>query len=943
MADPGTASFLTRANALLRKNLTYQKRNIWSNVRLIMIPFFLCLILVAFQILFDTVVNNSDDNRCGCQCILTNQNGNCLNKTCGIEFSTSDQAFFCSMSSPPRWPPLLQVPRPESRAVNATFLPDMGLPDETCRRKGTCPVTILFTGNNHSLGASLLRNLLPSSVTVNTSDPLQGLAYNVLGTEIESELTNYLDPGISSNLSIYNIQSSCNSNATFPLLSFGDEPLNFQRELTCAQGLNLWRNNSREVNDVLFKGYRKGNFEGKTNEIAAAYDLLNTDRNNFNVHIWYNSTYNNSTDDRPLRLLRVPGLVNLVSNAYLHFLQGPGTKMLFEYVKEVPKLESRLRLDIASLIGPLFFTWVILLLFPVILSSLVYEKQEHLRIIMKMHGLGDGPYWMITYAYFLSISMLYFICLIIFGSAIGLNFFRLNDYSIQFTFYFLYVNLQIALCSLVSSIFSKVKTSTVVSYIYVFLSGLVGTFLLQFLIEDSSFSRGWIIVLELFPPFSLYRGLYEFGEFAFRGNLRGGDGMKWKDFSDSAMDELFIIIIVEWFLALIAAYYIDKIVSSGKDPLFFFKSLLKKSPSMRRPSLQRQGSKVVVEMEKPDVNQEIEKVEQLMLEPSTSHAIVCDNLKKVYPSRDGNPPKLAVRGLSLAVPSGECFGMLGPNGAGKSSFINVMTGLLKPTSGTALIRGLDICNDMDRVYTSMGVCPQHDLLWETLTGREHLLFYGRLKNLRGSELKQAVEESLKSVNLFHGGVADKPAGKYSGGMKRRLSVAISLIGNPKVVYMDEPSTGLDPASRKNLWTVIKRAKQNTAIILTTHSMEEAEFLCDRLGIFVDGSLQCIGNPKELKGRYGGSYVFTMTTSSEHEGNVEKLIQDVSPSAKKIYHIAGTQKFELPKEEVRISEVFEAVEKAKSNFTVFAWGLADTTLEDVFIKVARTGQAFNVFS
>ncbi|KAF8047262.1 hypothetical protein N665_3120s0001 [Sinapis alba] len=204
---------------------------------------------------------------------------------------------------------------------------------------------------------------------------------------------------------------------------------------------------------------------------------------------------------------------------------------------------------------------------------------------------------------------------------------------------------------------------------------------------------------------------------------------------------------------------------------------------------------------------------------------------------------------------------------------------------------------------------------------------------------KAVEESLKSVSLFDGGVGDKPAGNYSGGMKRRLSVAISLIGNPKVVYLDEPSTGLDPASRKNLWDVIQRAKQNTAIILTTHSMEEAEFLCDRLGIFVDGALQCIGNSKELKSRYGGSYVFTMTTSSEREEDVERLVSTVSPNAKKVYHLAGTQKFELPKQEVRIAEVFRAVEKAKSNFTVFAWGLADTTLEDVFIKVAKSAQAF----
>ncbi|CAN8254913.1 unnamed protein product [Cochlearia groenlandica] len=941
MANLAPASFLTRANALFRKNLTFQKRNLWSNVRLILIPFYLCILLVGIQILFDTQVNNAKENRCGCECVEdTNGDGKC-DKVCGIEYSSSDQAFFCSIPNPIQWPPLLQIPRPERRAVST--LSSSGLPNESCRRTGSCPVTILFTGNNRSLGTSLSENLLTGSLMGNTSDILQVLANNVLGTEIEAEFTNYLDPGIASNLSIYNIQPRCIPNATFPF-SFGEPPLEFEKELRCVEGLNLWRNTSKEVNDEIFKGYRKGNPAGEVNEIVAGYDLLKTDRNNFNVHVWYNSTYKEDSNNRPSRLVRVARSVNLVSNAYLQFLQGSGTRMLFEYVKEMPKPETRLRLDVASLIGPLFFSWVILLLFPVILSSLVYEKQERLRIIMKMHGLGDGPYWMISYAYFLIISMFYFICLMVFGSAIGLNFFRLNDYSLQFAFYFLYVNLQISLCFLLSSAFSKVKTATVVAYIYVFGSGLLGLFLFQFLVQDESFPRGWIIVMELYPGFSFYRGLLEFSQFAFRGNLRGTDGIKWKDFSESAMDEIFYIIIIEWFIALIAAYYIDKISSSGKDPLFFLTNpFKKKNGSLRRPSLQRQGSKVIVEMEKPDVTQETEKVERLMVEASTSHSILCDNLKKVYPGRDGNPPKLAVRGLSLAVPSGECFGMLGPNGAGKTSFINMMTGLLKPTSGTGLVQGLDICTDMDRVYTSMGVCPQHDLLWETLTGREHLLFYGRLKNLKGSGLIQAVDESLKSVNLYHGGVADKPAGKYSGGMKRRLSVAISLIGNPKVVYMDEPSTGLDPASRKNLWTVIKRAKQNTAIILTTHSMEEAEFLCDRLGIFVDGSLQCIGNPKELKGRYGGSYVFTMTTSSEHEQNVEKLIQDVSPNAKKIYHIAGTQKFELPKEEVQISEVFKAVEKAKSNFTVFAWGLADTTLEDVFVKVARTGQAFNVFS
>ncbi|ESQ29594.1 hypothetical protein EUTSA_v10023276mg [Eutrema salsugineum] len=819
MADSSRpASFWTQANALLRKNLTYQRKHIWTNVRLILVPLFLCLILLAIQQVLDALTKSISNLANECKSNAANLPGD-----------------ICPIPNPPLLPPMLQVPQPQLRSVKSDFLSYSDLPDKSCRvTGGSCPVTILITGDKQPLGRALSANIFPTSFTVNSSDLMPTLANNVLGSTAAAGENSYADPGISSDFPIYSIQPLCSANSTWPL-SLGK----IQTNVKCVQGLCLWRNNSEEVNNELFKGSWRGNPAGMTNEIAAAYDLMSTDKKNFNVTIWYNSTYK----DDPLT-----GNVKLV-----------------------------------------------------------YEKQERLRIIMKMHGLGDG-----------------------------LKYFRLNDYSIQFVFYFVYLNLQIALAFLVSSIFSKVKTVTVVAYILVYGTGLLGSFLFQKMLETQSFPEEWIVALELYPGFALYRGLYEFSQYASRGN-----GIKWEDLSDSGMGEVLCIMSIEWFLVLIVAVYIDQVFSSGKHPLFFLSKPFKKSSSLpRRPTVQRLDSKrVSIDIDKLDVTQEREKVEKLRNEGSSGHAIVCDNLKKVYPGRDGNPPKLAVRGLYLDVPSGECFGMLGPNGAGKTSFINMMTGLLKPSSGTALVQGLDICNDMNKVYTSMGVCPQHDLLWETLTGREHLLFYGRLKNIKGSDLTEAVEESLKSVSLFDGGVADKPAGNYSGGMKRRLSVAISLIGNPKVVYLDEPSTGLDPASRKNLWNVIKRAKQNTAIILTTHSMEEAEFLCDRLGIFVDGGLQCIGNSKELKSRYGGSYVFTMTTSSKHEEEVERLVETVSPNAKKIYHLAGTQKFELPKQEVRISEVFRAVEKAKSNFTVFAWGLADTTLEDVFIKVARTAQAF----
>ncbi|CAK7322852.1 unnamed protein product [Dovyalis caffra] len=931
-----TAAFWIQADALLRKNLTYQKRNISANCRLISFPFVLCILLIITQKLVDNQISKAS-NQCGCQCIDTNGDGTC-EKVCGVQFSDLDQSPSCPVPSPPKWPPLLQVPGPQYRAVRSASDSFTDLPDQSCRQTGNCPVTIFITGSNQTLGQSLASSMFTIAPPLNSTN-------SVLGADSETKQDNFLDPAFIE-LSLYNIQSQCSTNSSFNVsvpLPLTQQSFNFQKEAMCVPSLNLWRNSSSEINDQIYRGYEKGNAQRMYNEILGAYDFLNSDANNFNVNVWYNATYKDSADGQTY-LVRLPRAVNLVSNAFLQF-RG---RMVLDFVAEMPKHATKLKLDIASLLGTLFFTWVVIQLFPVVLTALVYEKQQKLRIMMKMHGLGDGPYWMISYMYFLAISSLYMFVFVIFGSIVGLKFFTLNDYLIQFVFYFLYINLQISLAFLVSAFFSNIKTATVVGYICVFGTGLLGGFLFQPFVTDPSFPKGWIILMELYPGFALYRGLYEFAEYSFSGNSMGTDGMKWGNLSDSenGMSDVMIIMLLEWLAVLAIAYYVDQIFASGsgKNPKYLLQKFRKKRPSsFRKPSLRRQESKVFVDMDKPDVIQEREKVEQLLLEPTTSHAIVCDSLRKVYPGRDGNPEKVAVKGLSLGIPRGECFGMLGPNGAGKTSFISMMIGLTTPSSGTAYVEGLDIRTQMDWVYTSMGVCPQHDLLWETLTGREHLLFYGRLKNLKGAALKKAVEDSLRSVNLFNGGVADKQAGKYSGGMKRRLSVAISLIGDPKVVYMDEPSTGLDPASRSNLWNVVKRAKQDRAIILTTHSMEEAEYLCDRLGIFVSGGLQCVGNPKELKARYGGSYVFTMTTSINDEHEVEHMARRLSPNSERTYHMAGTQKFEMPKNEVSMADVFHAVEVAKSRFPVYAWGLSDTTLEDVFIKVANSAQQFHTLT
>ncbi|KEH31923.1 ABC transporter A family protein [Medicago truncatula] len=922
MVDPSPASFFTQTNALLRKNLTFQKRNVKTNILLILFPLILSVLLISLQSLVNHQLTQPE-SKCGCVCRDNSTTCNDSDKLCGVQYSDQTQMAACAIPQPHEWPPLFQ------------------LPPVYCKENVSCAFNMLFTSDNQSFAQNVSDNMFPIESYPDDIDIMASLPSNVLGSDAMPGANNFLEPAFTSDRPIFYLQTQCpryNFGYSFPYQIPGNAS---EKEVRCGQVINFWRNSSSDIDTELYKGNQRGKSEGRINDIVSAFDFLNSNEDGLNVTVWYNST-------RKVGLLRIPRSVNLISNAYLKFLLGPDTKMLFEFVKEIPKPETPIRLEVASLLSGLFFTWVVLLLFPVILTSLVYEKQQKLRIMMKMHGLGDGPYWMISYGYFLALSVIYILCFVTFGSVFGLKFFTLNDYSIQFIFYFIYINLQISMAFLLSSFYSNVKTATVSSYIGVFGTGLLGSQFFQHFIQVSSFAREWIICMELYPGFALYRGLYEFAESATNGSNSGTNGMRWQDLSDSAngMKEVLIIMSSEWVVVLCVSYYIDQVLStgSGKSPLFFLKGFQKKPlSSLKKLAIQRQGSEVLAQMEKEDVIQEREKVEQLLLEPTNDHAIVCDDLKKFYPGRDGNPGKFAVKELFLAVPRGECFGMLGPNGAGKTSFISMMIGLTKPTSGAAYVQGLDVRTHMDRIYTSMGVCPQHDLLWESLTGREHLLFYGRLKNLKGSVLTHAVEESLKSLNLFYGGVADKQCGKYSGGMKRRLSVAISLIGDPKVVYMDEPSTGLDPASRKCLWNVIKLAKQDRAIILTTHSMEEADALCDRLGIFVDGSLQCVGYPKELKGRYGGTYVFAMTTSSDHEKDVENMVQRLTPNANKIYHLSGTQKFELPKEEIKMANVFRAIEAAKRNFTVFAWGLSDTTLEDVFIKVAREAQAFDTLT
>ncbi len=235
------------------------------------------------------------------------------------------------------------------------------------------------------------------------------------------------------------------------------------------------------------------------------------------------------------------------------------------------------------------------------------------------------------------------------------------------------------------------------------------------------------------------------------------------------------------------------------------------------------------------------------------YAIIVENLVKKY----GN--LVAVAGVSFRVRYGEIFGFLGPNGAGKTTTIHVLATLLKPTSGKAVVAGHDVVREPREVRRSIGIVFQDPSLDDQLTAYENMYIHGRVYGLKGRELHERIRELLEFVDLWS--FRDKLVKTFSGGMRRRLEIARALLHKPKVLFLDEPTIGLDPQTRAHIWEYIRRMRREKGVtmLLTTHYMDEAEQLCDRLAIIDHGRIIAEGTPDELKSIVGDEIVYLKTT------------------------------------------------------------------------------------
>jgi ABC-2 type transport system ATP-binding protein len=319
-------------------------------------------------------------------------------------------------------------------------------------------------------------------------------------------------------------------------------------------------------------------------------------------------------------------------------------------------------------------------------------------------------------------------------------------------------------------------------------------------------------------------------------------------------------------------------------------------------------------------------------------AIAVENIWKRYGDFE------AVKGINFSVSEGEIFGLLGPNGAGKSTLIRMMTTLIPVTAGRALVAGHDVSKDPDDVRRVIGVIPQALTSDQDLTLEENLSIYAKLYGVPREQRKKNIEEVLEAVDLVKW--RDAPTKTLSGGMRRRLEIARGLVHNPRIFFLDEPTTGLDPVSRIAVWEMLNKLKttRNLTMLLTTHYMDEADKLCDRIAIVDHGTLVAMGTPAELKASVAGANVVEVHFDRDDDAWPDRLkkmegVTSVQPEGSGFYRVITTSGSKTTMQIVELA--------ASLGETLTSLSVQNTTLDDVFIhytgRQLRDEQVKAVFS
>jgi ATP-binding cassette subfamily A (ABC1) protein 3 len=521
----------------------------------------------------------------------------------------------------------------------------------------------------------------------------------------------------------------------------------------------------------------------------------------------------------------------------------------------------------------------------VFVKELVLEKETRLRESMKMMGLKPSALfsaWFLKQFLFLMITGTLGVILIKFG-----RIFPSSGFFMLLVFFIIYFIASIAFGYMISTFFTSARLSMYVGFILFFVSFVPYFFLFPRLDQIPLIGK---IAASLL--FNTGAGL----GFNIISSLElTGEGLQWSNVATrlSAEDSLtvailFAVLLLDACIYFLIGWYKEAVFPGkyGVPKPFYFPFL----PSywLGRP-LRKKSVFPSATNELADLRMEANNFEQ---EPvGLNCGIKIRNMTKIY-QRCCRKQKVAVNDLSLNMYEGQITALLGHNGAGKTTTMSVLTGLYTPTSGDAVINGYSILTDMDEIRKNLGLCPQHNVLFERLTVKEHLMLFGMLKGASWQELKRESTQLIQDLQI-----EDKTktiANNLSGGMKRKLSVGIALIGGSKFVILDEPTSGMDPYARRSTWDLLGKYKKNRTILLTTHHMDEADILGDRIAIMAEGKLLTSGSSLFLKSRFGVGYHLTMVKGRDASSErICEVVMSTIDGAEKVGDVAGELSFVLP--------------------------------------------------
>ncbi|XP_045164403.2 phospholipid-transporting ATPase ABCA3-like isoform X2 [Mercenaria mercenaria] len=561
--------------------------------------------------------------------------------------------------------------------------------------------------------------------------------------------------------------------------------------------------------------------------------------------------------------------------------------------------------------------------------NIAYEKEKKLKEAMKMMGLKTSMYWLSWF--FKNLVYLVLICIfytVIFSIKFGEKGKILNytHPTLFFVFLLLYVLATIAFCFMISTFFSKANSAAFAAGILFFL-----TYFPYFFLRDQyeTMSQSEKMAACLLHNVGMAFGINTM--LIYEGT---GDGAQWNNFyAPGTIDDNFSLLdamamlLVDTVLYMLIAWYVDNVNPGDAgvaQPLWFpFMPTYWCGSKVEDSGYENTG----------DGSVESEKFERDP--PGSKVGISIRHLKKTFKD------KVAVNDTNLNMYEGQITSLLGHNGAGKTTTISMLTGFLEPTSGTAVINGKDIRTDINSVRKHLGLCPQHNILFDLLTVEEHLIFFAKLKGCASKDIDREVNEMIKVLGMEQ--KRNALSQTLSGGQKRKLSVGIALIADSKVVILDEPTSGMDPAARRQTWDILQKYREGRTIILTTHFMDEADILGDRIAIMADGVVKCCGTSMFLKKLYGAGYHMVVVKSKTCDVNrLTALVQSHIPTAFVESQISAEVSYLLPfSESSKFEKLFTEIESQISNLGVNSFGVSATTMEEVFLKVGEgTGEDEN---